>query len=63
MLFTYLFIPSLLCMIVPSFIATFLPAFKGDIEFDVNEVEKPKSEHSAKNVVLRFRSYFVCPCI
>ncbi|TXD51421.1 MULTISPECIES: sodium:proton antiporter NhaD [unclassified Polaribacter] len=47
-LFEYLFIPSLLCMIVPSFIASFLPAFKGDIDFDEDEAEKPKSKYSAR---------------
>ena len=47
MLFKYLFIPSLLCMVVPVFIATFLPAFKGDIESEDIEDEGPKSEHSA----------------
>ena len=41
----YLFIPSLLCMIVSSLIASFLPAFKGNIE--VEEVqEKKKSRFS-----------------
>ena len=47
MLFKYLFIPSLLCMVVPVFIATFLPAFQGDIESDDVKDEGPKSEHSA----------------
>ena len=47
MLFKYLFIPSLLCMIVPTFIATFLPAFKGDIESDDNVEETKPSKHSA----------------
>jgi Na+/H+ antiporter NhaD/arsenite permease-like protein len=61
MLFTYLFIPSLLCMIVPSFIATFLPAFKGDIEFDENEVEKPKSEHSGRMLYLGLGSILFVP--
>jgi len=47
MLFKYLFIPSLLCMIVPTFIATYLPAFKGEIESDeVEEVSQP-NKHSA----------------
>lgn len=32
MLIKYIFIPSLLCMVVPTFIATLLPAFKGQIE-------------------------------
>ncbi|MBL4586346.1 MAG: sodium:proton antiporter NhaD [Flavobacteriales bacterium] len=30
-LITHLFIPSLLCMLVPTFIATLLPAFKGQL--------------------------------
>lgn len=29
-LFQYLFLPSLVCMVVPTFIASFLPAFKGE---------------------------------
>ncbi len=41
MLFIYLFIPSLLCMIIPVFIATFLPAFKGEIDADTTEDTKP----------------------
>ena len=61
MLFTYLFIPSLLCMVVPSFIATFLPAFKGDIDFDENEVEKPKSPHSARMLYLGLGSILFVP--
>ena len=60
-LFTYLFIPSLLCMVVPTFIATFLPAFKGDIEFDENEVEKPKSQHSARMLYLGLGSILFVP--
>ena len=61
MLFTYLFIPSLLCMIVPAFIATFLPAFKGDIEFDENEVEKPKSQHSGRMLYLGLGAILFVP--
>ena len=51
MLFAYLFIPSLLCMVIPSFIATFLPAFKGEIDYE-EEVEKPKNPHSARMLYL-----------
>ena len=61
MLFTYLFIPSLLCMVVPTFIATFLPAFKGDINFDENEIEKPKSQHSAKMLYLGLGAILFVP--
>ena len=51
-LIEYLFLPSLLCMAVPAFIASFLPAFKGKIDFDENEEEKPKSQHSARMLYL-----------
>ncbi|UOB16704.1 sodium:proton antiporter NhaD [Abyssalbus ytuae] len=41
-LILHLIIPSLLCMVVPSFIASFLPAFKGKIEaVDDNGGKKP----------------------
>ena len=49
----YLFIPSLLCMIVPSFIASYLPAFKGNLEIieeDTNN--KPKSRYSSTMLYL-----------
>tara|TARA_R110002095_G_scaffold76878_4_gene65788 strand:+ start:5997 stop:7388 length:1392 start_codon:yes stop_codon:yes gene_type:complete len=36
----YLLLPSFLCMAVPTFIASYLPAFKGDL--DVEEVEEKK---------------------
>ncbi len=52
MLFTYLFIPSLLCMVVPAFIATFLPAFKGEIDYEEDEIEQPKNPHSARMLYL-----------
>ena len=47
MLFIYLIIPSLLCMLVPTVIASFLPAFQGDIANDEENSEKPKSKYSA----------------
>ena len=47
MLFLYLIIPSLLCMLVPTIIASFLPAFQGDIANDEEDTEKPKSKYSA----------------
>ena len=61
MLFTYLFIPSLLCMIVPTFIATFLPAFKGEIDFDEHEVEQTKSQHSARMLYLGLGAILFVP--
>ena len=52
MLVVYLFIPSLLCMIVPTVIASFLPAFQGNIESDEVEEETKKSPHSARMLYL-----------
>ena len=40
----YLFLPSLICMAVPSFIASFLPVFKGKLEDVKENNEKPKSK-------------------
>lgn len=46
-LFVYLFIPALLCMMVPFFIASFLPAFKGTIPTPDEETIKPTSKYSS----------------
>jgi Na+/H+ antiporter NhaD/arsenite permease-like protein len=48
----YLFIPSLLCMVVPSLIASFLPAFKGDLEIVEEKEGKKKSRFSAQMLYL-----------
>jgi len=50
-LFGYLFLPSLVCMIVPSFIASFLPAFKGYLNGEEIE-DKPKSRFSSTMLYL-----------
>ncbi|NVJ89342.1 MAG: sodium:proton antiporter NhaD [Flavobacteriaceae bacterium] len=52
MLFAYLFLPSLLCMMVPAFIAQYLPAFKGDIEIDENDKSKPSSQFSGRMLLI-----------
>lgn len=52
-LIMYLFIPSLLCMVVPAFIASFLPAFKGELDSENNsEEEKTKSKFSGTMLYL-----------
>ncbi len=51
-LFVYLFIPSLLCMLVPTFIASFLPAFKGKLENEDEKEDKPKSKFSSTMLYL-----------
>jgi Na+/H+ antiporter NhaD/arsenite permease-like protein len=50
-LIEYLLLPSLLCMAVPTFIASFLPAFKGEIDSE-EEKETSKSPHSARMLYL-----------
>jgi Na+/H+ antiporter NhaD/arsenite permease-like protein len=47
----YLFLPSFLCMAVPSLIASFLPVFKGDLEVEEIE-EKKKSKFSGTMLYL-----------
>lgn len=47
----YLLLPSFLCMAVPSLIASFLPAFKGDLEMEETE-EKSKSRFSGTMLYL-----------
>ena len=51
-LFVYLFLPSLVCMLVPTFIASFLPAFKGKIDSIDDENDKPKSKFSSTMLYL-----------
>lgn len=47
----YLLLPSFLCMAVPTFIASFLPAFKGDLDIEDVE-EKKKSRFSGTMLYL-----------
>ena len=51
-LFVYLFLPSLVCMLVPTFIASFLPAFKGKIDTVDDTNDKPKSKFSSTMLYL-----------
>ena len=51
-LFVYLFIPSLLCMVVPTFIASFLPIFKGEIKSEEENDDKPQSKFSSTMLYL-----------
>ena len=50
-LIQFLLIPSLVCMLVPVFISSFLPAFKGDLDVS-DEKEKPKGKFSATMLYL-----------
>jgi Na+/H+ antiporter NhaD/arsenite permease-like protein len=48
----YLLLPSFVCMAVPTFIATFLPAFKGELEIQETDNDKPKSKFSSTMLFL-----------
>lgn len=48
----YLLLPSLVCMVVPSFIASFLPAFQGKLEQEDSADDKPKSKFSSTMLYL-----------
>lgn len=50
-LIMHLLIPSLVCMIVPTLIASFLPAFKGDLAPDEEQEEK-LSKNSSMMLIL-----------
>lgn len=51
-LFGYLFLPSFLCMAVPSLIASFLPIFKGELDIKAGEEDIKKSKYSATMLYL-----------
>ena len=50
-LFLYLFIPSVLCMVVPTFVASFLKPFQGDLELQEDD-DKPKNRFSSTMLFL-----------
>lgn len=51
-LFVYLFLPSVVCMAVPSFIASFLPVFKGSLDVEEEVEELPKNKFSSTMLYL-----------
>jgi len=48
----YLLLPSFVCMAVPTLIASFLPAFKGHLEIEESDNDKPKSKFSSTMLFL-----------
>lgn len=48
----YLLLPSFVCMAVPTFIASFLPTFKGELEIQESDNDKPKSKFSSTMLFL-----------
>ena len=59
-LITYLFIPSLLCMVVPTFIASLLTPFKGDLELQ-DSGDKPKNKFSSTMLFLGLGAIIFVP--
>ncbi|MDG5492315.1 sodium:proton antiporter NhaD [Psychroserpens sp. SPM9] len=51
-LFVYLFLPSLICMLVPFLIASFMKPFQGQLEQNINDNDKPKSKFSSTMLYL-----------
>ncbi|MDT7833466.1 sodium:proton antiporter NhaD [Flavobacteriaceae bacterium S356] len=60
-LIEYLLIPSLLCMVVPTFIATFLPAFQGEIEADGETEERKPGKYSSVMLYLGLAAIVFVP--
>ncbi|MDO1499724.1 sodium:proton antiporter NhaD [Winogradskyella maritima] len=60
-LFLYLFIPSLLCMIVPTFIASFLKPFQGNLDIPDEVEEKPKNRFSSTMLYLGLGAIIFVP--
>ena len=60
-LIEYLIIPSLLCMIVPTFIASFMKPFKGDIDTIVTENKNPDNKHSSVMLYLGLGAIMFVP--
>jgi len=52
MLITYLIIPSLLCMAVPTFIASFTKPFQGDLVMDIKTKEDEKHDTTYSSIML-----------
>lgn len=59
-LIIYLLLPSLVCMAIPTLIASYLPAFKGDLEME-DEIEKPKSRFSSTMLYLGLTAIISVP--
>ncbi len=59
-LIVYLFIPSLLCMIVPTFVASYLKPFKGTLELQESD-DKPKNKFSSTMLFLGLGAIIFVP--
>ncbi|MDX1470177.1 MAG: sodium:proton antiporter NhaD [Flavobacteriaceae bacterium] len=60
-LFIYLFLPSVVCMALPTLVASYLPIFKGKIDLEDEVKEKPKSRFSSIMLYLGLGSIVFVP--
>ena len=60
-LITYLFIPSMVCVVVPVFVASLLPAFKGEIEANENEEEEVAHKYGSTMLYLGLAAIVFVP--
>ena len=56
----YLLIPSIVCMVVPTFVASFLPQFKGDIDLNTDD-QVEGNRHSLKMLILGLSAIVFVP--
>ena len=59
-LIEYLILPAIVCMVIPTFIASFLPAFKG--EFNAPEEEGQQNKMGPTMLYLRVEYDCICAC-
>lgn len=57
----HVLLPSVVCMVIPTLIATQFKAFKGDIDVDPSEEEGPKSRHGATMLYLGLTAIIFVP--
>ena len=60
-LIEYLIIPSLICMIVPTFIASFMKPFKGEIDAIITENKNPDNKYSSVMLYLGLGAIMFVP--
>ena len=60
-LISYLFLPSVVCVIVPVFVASFLPAFKGNIKMDDSDDDDAIHKHGSTMLYLGLSAIVFVP--
>lgn len=57
----HVLLPSIVCMVIPTLIATRFKAFRGNIEVDPSEEDSPKSRHGATMLYLGLTAIIFVP--